>query len=178
MMANLEFTLWLVPREPLRSALRATIHRLAESLDAVAFEPHVTVYCGPSSDAEAQSVVDRIAGQFSPIELVADGLSYTELFTKTLFVQFRESATLRRMFETAAANVARPSGYVLNPHLSLLYKRLPQDRQRELCETLDVPTGKHWFDRVRIVETELPIEDAGPVRRWRTVCEAELTAGP
>jgi hypothetical protein len=30
------------------------------------------------------------------------------------------------------------------------------------------------FDSIRIIETELPIEDAGPVTRWRTVFEATL----
>ena len=76
---------------------------LAASLDAVEFEPHVTVFCGPSTDAEARAVARRIARQFSPIELTADRLDHTERYTKTLFVQFQESAAVRQMFETAAA---------------------------------------------------------------------------
>jgi hypothetical protein len=45
------------------------IHRLAVSLDAVEFEPHMTVYCGPSTEAEARAVAEMIAKQFSLIEL-------------------------------------------------------------------------------------------------------------
>jgi 2'-5' RNA ligase len=173
-MAYREFTLWLCPREPLRSALRSTIHQLSASLDAVEFEPHVTVFCGPSTDEEAREVTNRIARQFAPIELTASGLRYTDSYTKTLFVQFHESAVLRQVFEMAATSYTRQSNYALNPHLSLLYKKLPAAEQRQLCETLDVPIGAYWFDRLRMIETELPIEDSGPVRRWRTICEAEL----
>jgi hypothetical protein len=44
----------------------------------------------------------------------------------------------------------------------------------KLCETLDVPTDDYTFDRLRMIETELPIEDDGPVKRWRVVCDEPL----
>jgi len=169
--------LWLTPCEPLRSTLRRIIHRLAESLDAVEFEPHMTVYCGPSTEAEARAVARVIAKQFPPIELTADQLCHTERYTKTLFVQFEESAAVRRMFDVAAAGYSRQSNYILNPHLSLLYKTMPESKRRELCETLVVPMGDYKFDRIRMIETELPIEDAGPVQRWQVVCD-EAIGGP
>ena len=175
-MPRTEFTLWLTPREPLRSTLRSTINQLAASLDAVSFEPHVTVFCGRSSEEEARAAADCIAKQFAPVELTAERLDCTEHYTRTLFVQFQESAMLRQMFELAALNYSQPSNYVLNPHLSILYKKTDKAAQQRLCETLDVPMGSYWFDRIRMIETELPIEDAGPVRRWRLVCDAELSS--
>jgi hypothetical protein len=81
------------------------------------------------------------------------------------------------MFEMAAKSYPQPSNYALNPHLSLLYKKLPEAKREELGKALDIPMGTYSFDRIRVIETELPIEDAGPVRRWRVVCEAEL-GGP
>ena len=173
-MVYTEFTLWLTPGEPLRSKLRSIISQVAKSLDAIEFEPHVTVFCSPSTDAEACALVDQIAKQFGSIELVADRLDYTDHYTKTLFVQFKESTVLRQIFEIAVGCTQRQSNYCLNPHLSLLYKKLPNASQRALCETLDVPMGNFWFDGIRIIETELPIEDAGPITRWRVVREAKL----
>ena len=90
------------------------------------FEPHRTVYCGPSTGAEARAVAQMIAKQFSPIELRADRLCHTERYTKTLFVQFQESTAARQMFDVAAAGYSCQSNYILNPHLSLLYKTLPE----------------------------------------------------
>lgn len=105
--------------------------------------------------------------------MTTDRLDHTESYTKTLFVQFQDSAAVRQMFETAKG-ASPQSNYVLNPHLSLLYKKLPEARRRELCDTLHVPMGNYVFDRIRMVETELPIEDDGPVRRWRMVCDEAL----
>ena len=34
--------------------------------------------------------------------------------------------------------------------------------------------ASYTFDRVRMVETELPIEDAGPIRRWKAVGDFPL----
>jgi 2'-5' RNA ligase len=169
-----EYTLWLMPREPLAISLRSTIRRLATKLDAIEFEPHVTMFCGPSTDDEARAIAHRIANQFTPIELIADRLEHSECYTKTFFVQFRDSARLRQMFEVTAANFSRQWGYVLNPHLSLLYMRQSATGRQKLCETVDVPTGLYGFDRIQMIETELPIEDEGPIRRWRVVCEEPL----
>jgi hypothetical protein len=108
------------------------------------------------------------------MELTPDRLCHTERYTKTLFVQFHEAAAVRQIFEVAAKGYSRQTNYILNPHLSLLYKTLPQTERQELCETLDVPMGDYKFDRIRMIETELPIEDAGPVRRWRVVCDEAI----
>ena len=169
-----EFTLWLVPREPLLGLLRSTIHKLAAESGAVEFEPHVTVFCAPSTGDESRAVARRIGRQYAPIELTAERLDHSELYTKTLFVQFRDSAVLRQMFETAAANFSRPSNYLLNPHLSLLYKKQSLATLKQLSETLIIPMGGYAFERIRMIETELPIKDDGPVRRWRVVCDEPL----
>ena len=167
--AYTEFTLWLTPQEPLATTLRALIRRLAADFDAVEFEPHVTLFCGPSKETEARATAGAIAARFPPVELGVDRLDYTDRFTKTLFVQFAELAAARRMFEAARDCYASASNYAFNPHLSLIYKRLPEAKQRELCQTLSASRGNYTFDRVRMIETELPIEDAGPVRRWKTI---------
>lgn len=169
-----EFTLWLLPSDPLRSVLRPILDRLSVNLDTVRFDPHVTIFCGSSNDAEACAVADRIARRFSPIDLTPSRLAHTERYTKTLFLEFQDSVALRQMFEMAQSGYARRSNYVLNPHLSLLYGTLPEATQRSVCETLDVPMDGYRFDRIRMIETELPINDPGPVERWRVVCEAKL----
>ncbi len=133
----------------------------------------MTVFCSPSNDAAARDLVLQIARQTPPCELIAERLDHTASFTKTLFAQFRESAALRRIFEKAKAGSPQ-SSYILNPHLSLLYKTLPAATRQELCQTTDAPMGSYLFDRIAMIETELPIEEDGPVRRWRLVCDEAL----
>ena len=144
--AYTEFTLWLMPREPLRSTLSAIIRRLAADLDAVEFEPHVTIFCGPSTEEEARATATAIAARFSAIELIAARLDYTDRYTKTLFVQFEEFAVARRMFEAARDGYSCRSDYTFNPHLSLLYKTLPETKQND---ALPGSPGSDWRIRFR-----------------------------
>ena len=174
-MAYTDISLWLTPQEPLRTTLNAIVRRLARDLDAVEFEPHVTVFCGRLSDDEAEAAASALGARFGPIQLTAERLSYTDAFTKTLFVQFQKSNKAQQLFEAARRAYLRPSDYSFNPHLSLVYKTLPKARQEQLRQTLDVPIGAYLFDQIRMVETKLPVAEPSAVREWRQVCDIPLS---
>ena len=167
-------SIWLVPTAPLQSPLRAVIRHLATQYDAVDFAPHVTISAGTSDDAETCAIVRDIAARFAPVELTFEKLDYTSLYTKTLFVQFHQSAIAQSMCDAIKAASAHPSGYVLNPHLSLIYKTMPEATQAEISRVLEVPQGVYRFDRLRAIETEAPLTRPDQVRRWRVVFEAAL----
>lgn len=169
-----EHSVWLLPVEPLKKQLRSIIHKLAEKYDAVDFEPHVTITCGPSNDVQTSIIVRDIAGLFSPVALTPLKLDYTSEYTKTLFIQFQECEIARRMFDAIKEHSALPLNHVLNPHLSLLYKTMTGETQAEICRTLNVPKGAYCFDRLRAIETEIPLTHPEPIKRWRTVFECAL----
>ena len=173
-MPRTEFALWMMPREPLRSQLQKMIRQLAAALDAVEFEPHITVFAGPSTNTEAHEIATRIAKRFEPIEAIAEKVDYGEVYTKTVFVQFRESPALRQMHELARSSFTQPSNYQLNPHLSLVYKKMAEAEKQELCRRIRLPMGNYLFDAIQMVETEVPIEEPGPIKRLRIVSDAKL----
>jgi 2'-5' RNA ligase len=178
MQPHKEYTYWLLPAEPLRSKLTTVVGNLAREFDAVAFDPHVTVFCSRSNDAEAQRVTQQIAQSFKPFALHATGFEQSSLLTKTFYVQFQPSSELQRMFDLLRDSVAAEANHDLNPHLSLLYQRIAEPQRQELCHrTSMVPMGTYWFDRLRVVEIDLPIEDLRPIRTWRTVAEYSLRHG-
>jgi hypothetical protein len=74
----------------------------------VEFEPHITFYCARSTQAEATSVGRTISRAFAPLELKVADIDHSHIFTKTLFVQFMESAALR------ASNNPRSLIHVIN----------------------------------------------------------------
>jgi len=173
-MPRLEHSFWLLPSEPLATRLRGLIAELAAAHDAVAFEPHVTLYCGASDDATTRAALDRISAQFGPAQLVFARLEASEEYAKTLFIRFEESAAARDMSETARRLCANASDYMLNPHLSLIYKRMPEARKRQIMASLELPRGGYVFDRVRAIETEAPLAERDQIRRWRVVGECSL----
>jgi hypothetical protein len=79
-----EFTLWLTPHKALAGRLRSLIRRLAEEFDAIPLEPHLTVFCGPSDEAEAARIAHQAAARFESVELLAQDLQYSDMYTKTL----------------------------------------------------------------------------------------------
>lgn len=180
--SGLEQSFWLLPVEPLRLALASIIERLALDYDAVAFEPHVTISSGKFSDGESTAIARSVARSSAPVELAVAKLDHTSAYTKTLFIQYRESAPLRRLSAAISAMSAQPLSYILNPHLSLLYKAMPSERQAEICRTLNTPADGYVFDRLRVIETEIPLFRAEQIERWRTVYECGLgeaqTGGP
>ena len=169
-----EHCFWLLPAEPLKTHLRSIIRQLAKKSDAIDFEPHVTIFCGPSNDMETQTIARSVTSLFSPVELIPIKVDYTSEYTKTLFIQFHESEVASRMFDAIKERSVRPSNYVLNPHLSLLYKTIPGATQAEICRALDAPKGVYSFDRLRVIETEIPLTQPEQIKRWRTLFESAL----
>ena len=170
-----EYSFWLLPAEPLRAVLYSIIQELADTFTGVYFEPHVTISCGPSSNDESLALAREIASQFTPVELTPTGLDHTNLYTKTLFIQFEESASLREMSVHIRKHSSRPSSYLLNPHLSLLYKIAPLETRTKIGQTLRVPKGIYRFDRLKVIETEIPLTQPEQIKRWRTVFESKLS---
>jgi 2'-5' RNA ligase len=168
-----EYCFWLVPAEPLKAQLTAIIEKFVTEQDAVSFTPHVTLYVGPSNDDEARGIAARLLSRQAPVTLKYEKLDATPFFYKTLFVQFAESAEARKLSEAIRAACAMPSTYTLNPHLSLMYKKIHAALQAQLCRTLDVPKGVYTFDRLCVTKTGKG-ENKETVRRWRTVYNEAL----
>jgi sulfur relay (sulfurtransferase) DsrC/TusE family protein len=169
-----EHSFWLLPAEPLRTQLRSIIRQLAMKHGASEFEPHVSLSCAPSDDDQTRIIGCEIASLFSPVELTPVKLDYTSEYTKTLFIQFQASEAARRLSDAIKDRSAETSNYVLNPHLSLLYKTMPKAAQDEACRLLNVPKGTYFFDRLQAIETELPLTEPEQIKRWRVVFECAL----
>jgi hypothetical protein len=169
-----EHSFWLLPAEPLKRQLRSIVQQLAKKYDGIDFEPHVTISSGPSDDDQTHAIARGAASLYSHVELRPVKLDYTSVYTKTLFIQFQESAIVRHISDAIKDRNAWPVNYVLNPHLSLLYKTMPLAMLAGICQTFDVPKGPCVFDRLRAIETEIPLTEPDQIKRWRTVFECPL----
>src|SRR5260370_6801867 len=103
------FSYWLVPAEPAAAALRAEIAQLAERYDAVAFEPHVTLYSGSSDDREVADTIDFLRKSFRPLTLVPFVIAQSSRLTKTLYIRLELSDELAALADTIQASQRQPS---------------------------------------------------------------------
>ena len=157
-------TYWLVPASPAREFLREIVGRLAAECDAPLFEPHLTLAVGPDSVAPTQRILAGVAD--GPIELHANGIHYTSKFTKTLFVRFDSSPALEQLRESLGLDA---SAEPFDPHVSLLYKTLPAEKQSQLAAAVRLPFQDVRFDAIEVVRCRVPVATSADVAAWETI---------
>src|SRR5258708_39061230 len=108
---------------------------------AATSEPRVALF----STAKDRSAIGRIRrGEQSPnkvlkqislrpIRLTASGVAFSSAFTRTLFVRLKSSPLLRKLVTDLGRAAKSPAKAPSDPHVSLLYKKLPRATKKELA---------------------------------------------
>jgi putative hydrolase of the HAD superfamily len=167
---------WLIPAEPARSFFQGVINDLARRYDASLFEPHVTVHVGSKRADSAGGAISQAARVRKPIKLKALEIGHSSEFIKTLFVQFALNTELRQLNEIIRDAARDSSHYELDPHLSLLYMKMPAPARRQLADSTKVPFSEVTFDALRTVRCVSPPRTCADVEAWRVVATTELSA--
>jgi hypothetical protein len=163
---------WLTLARPERDLFVEMIRILAAELGAVPFEPHLTICVVPNTKT-ARDVVRQIS--ISPIRLRIKGVSVSSKFTKTLFVRFERNAALDKLDARLRRAGKVPKGVLRDPHVSLLYQRLPMSAKRQLASGIRLPFKEVLFDSIKAVRCNLPMETPADVKSWRTVATKKLS---
>jgi len=167
-------TYWLCPAEPARSHFASLIGDLAARFDAPVFEPHVTIYVTCAEREKPGQMLAQVWPRYRPFRLTVLGLDYSNKFTQTLFIRFARDDDLTCLSQELRRASASPNAYELNPHLSLLYKKMNPDTQRELVASIALPFADATFDVVKVVISPARIESRSDVEMWRVVAEEKL----
>jgi hypothetical protein len=159
---------WLVPARPERELFRDLIRILAKPFDAPRFEPHLTIGRAKTRQSPRQ-VLQRVKA--APIALRVRGVSFSSKFTKTLFVRFHRSRALQKL----AIDLSRDATSLRDPHLSMLYKKLPPWVKRELAAALKLPLKQVAFDKLQAVHCPSPTDTRADVESWRVIASKQLS---
>jgi 2'-5' RNA ligase len=165
---------WLMPAEPVQSFFQGVINDLARRYDAPVFEPHVTIDVGANRAHAAECAISEAARTCKLIKLKALEIGHSREFIKTLFVQFALNKELQQLKETIRNAAQNSSHYELEPHLSLLYKRMPPTARRERASSINVPFPEVNFDALRAVRCISPTRTRADVEAWRVVATKKL----
>lgn len=166
---------WLIPSQEDKALFQKIINTLAQEYDALTFTPHVTLYAGEFVPDESPAELLKIATQgIHPFSLKVDQLLYTEEFTKTLFVQFHPNTVLSQITESLRSHSSKPSDYILNPHLSLIYQYLSEQTKKELASSITLPKSEVFFDEVSAISIPETIRRREDVEKWDVICSRKL----
>jgi hypothetical protein len=164
--ANSIVAYWLIPEEPVRIYLASVIAGLAARFGAPVFEPHLTLFAIAKQDDAALPRIDALAS-FPPPQLSVGEVKWSEVFTKTVFVQFAVCERLLQMNRALREAWGKPSNHDLNPHLSLIYKTMGADQKQRIAGSIKIPFRTVIFDSVKTVICPASIEKREDVETWR-----------
>jgi hypothetical protein len=165
---------WLSPTEPARGFLEKLIVDLSRQYHAPVFEPHVTFYVGSELAEVTDQIVSQTAIDCEPIKLEVLDVHHSGEFTKTLFVQLASNGKLQRLSELIRRRSPPSSLYHLDPHVSLLYRRMSLTARRELAHSIRLPFSKVGFDSIKAVRCALPTRNRAEVEAWRVIATKSL----
>ncbi len=164
---------WLVPAKPYSELLREMICVLAEQFDAPCFEPHLTLLVAQEDCQAARKILRQVQG--SLIRLKISSVSASSKFTKTLFIRFKSSRALNRLVVDLTHTTKRGAKASRDPHLSLLYRKMPVAVKKELACTMQLPFREVLFDSIKAVRCASLTRNRADVEAWRVMATKFLT---
>jgi putative hydrolase of the HAD superfamily len=132
-------SIWLVPAEPERAALAQLIDELARRYGAPRFAPHITLFAGSTARADWREVVAQAVQDSAALPTQVLEVGHSDQLFKTVYLQMASSAALLALQRNVRAALPDADEYAFDPHLSLIYKLLPEAARVELARELDAP---------------------------------------
>ena len=156
---------WLLPERAARELFSRKIRDLAGQFDAPLFEPHATVFIAPENSRVPLAVL-RDLGQVN-VELTIHSIRFSENFTKTLFVQFETISALQQLGDAIWKASGARNRYLIDPHLSLLYAKLPLATKQRLADKIRLPFHEVCFTSICAMRCIRPTTTAIEVEQWK-----------
>ena len=166
---------WLCPAEPARSHFSSMIADLATRFDAPFFEPHVTVYVTDQAAENPGAILEHTFRNRGRYRLFVRSLDQSDTFTRTVFVQFEPDTELAHLSSDLRRASTAQNDYELNPHLSLIYKKMSREEKGDLVASLSLRFDEVCFDSVKAVISPANLKSREDVEAWRVVATQQLS---
>jgi 2'-5' RNA ligase len=163
---------WLLPAKPERELFCQFVRIFCRELRAPNFDPHLTLFAGSKGRQGPAKVLRQVRS--GPIRLSVRNVAFSGKFTKTLYVRFKSTPALKKLAADLGRATNSRAKALRDPHVSLLYKRIPRAAQREIAAVIKLPFRTVLFDAVAAVRLSLPVRTAADVRKWRIVAKKSL----
>jgi 2'-5' RNA ligase len=172
LMKKVAIVYWLLPAKPERDLFCDVVRILRKEFRAPNFEPHVTLFSTAKDGTSPKTVLKQIS--MRPIRLTTRGAGFSSEFTKTLFVRFKSSPALRKLVADSSRAAKSRAKAPSDPHVSLLYKKLPGSAKKELAAVMKLPFRTVVFDSIAAVRCASPSRTKADVEAWKILATKSL----
>ena len=165
----------LLPAKEDKLILENIIKSLAEKYNSYPFLAHMTIYSRiPTSEAIVIKAVKESLSGIKPFQIEVDKLDYSDLFTKTLYIQFKNNPTLKKIYSSLFNNLNKYVDYTFNPHMSLIYKNnMPFEEKEKIITNIKL-NRRVIFDRCVIIGATKLLKEEKDVTDWQIAFEKDL----
>ena len=172
-MSSYAIAYWSMPAGAAREFFDSIIRELARRFHAPVFEPHLTVFVAPECSRPPREVLSEVP---SPdLVLVSREIDWSKKFTETLFVCFERNQALLDLVEVIRKLSGGSEQYQIDPHLSLIYKKLPAKTKRALAEEIQLPFSEVRFKGICAMHCKSPTKTVDDVRQWKLLATQNST---
>ena len=163
-------SIWLIPAREDAQYIQVIIDNLSINFQAPAFSPHCTLYSPIDlPKAELKKILEQSAKNMKSFYVKNIMISHTEDLWKTIFIELLRSSELEQLQQEVISQFQVEQPYKFSPHISLLYKEIPDKIKEDIIRNLQVKNS-FKMDKIAAVRT-------GPnVDNWETVVEIPFHA--
>ena len=163
------FSAWLIPEERHSGQLQELINRLAQENNSPQFAPHCTLVGKIMLDSKFSfDEIKTFCKETKPISLSVSKLMSEKTLFKSLFIQLIKDKFIVDLQKKIANIFIKRGPYHFDPHLSLMYKIVPSEKQKKIIAGILLPDHIN-FNRISIVNTGGIVED------WNGVFSQKLS---
>ncbi|MBT4327079.1 MAG: hydrolase [Candidatus Nitrosopelagicus sp.] len=133
------YAIWFVLEKNDTEYFTNIINKLSTKYNAHPFKPHITAYGLVDVNLEEldKIVAKSIQGE-KQFVIEKSNVSYSEVFWKTLFVEFQPNTQLERINKKLTESLEYFNKYEFIPHVSLIYKKMNESEQKKLVNTIEI----------------------------------------
>jgi len=163
-------SIWLIPAPKDAQYIQAIINNLAATYQAPVFDSHCTLYSSTDLPAaELKQILEQSANNMKSFYVKKAAISHTKNIWKTIFIELLRSPELEQLQQAVISQFPKGQPYEFLPHISLLYKEIPDKKKEDIIRNLQVKNS-FKMDKIAAVRT-------GPnVDNWATVVEIPFHA--
>ena len=163
-------SIWLIPAPADAQYLQGIINNLAATYQAPVFNTHCTLYSPTDLPAlEIKKILEQSANNMESFYVKKATISHTENIWKTIFIELLSSPELEQLQQAVISQFPNGQPYEFLPHISLLYKEIPDKKKENIIRNLQVKNS-FKMNKIAAVRT-------GPnVDNWITVVEIPFHA--
>ena len=163
---------WLLLAKPERDLFCEVVRILRKEFRAPNFEPHLTLFSASKDRESPKKILKQIS--MRPIRLTTRGVGFSPKFTKTLFVRFKSSDALRKLVADLGRAAKSQAKAPSDPHVSLLYTKLPRAAKKQLAAVMKLPFRSVVFDSIAAVRLTLPVHTGADIKKWKIIAKKSL----